>query len=51
MIYHYQDVEKSISRHFENINLVDSGSKDGTDGLVTLDKVDNQGLDFQIEDK
>ena len=51
MIYHYQDVEKSISGHFENVNLVDSGPKDGTDGMATLDEVDDQGLDFQIEDE
>ena len=51
MIYHYQDVEKSISGHFENVNSVDSGLKDGTDGMATLDEVDNQGLDFQNEDE
>jgi hypothetical protein len=48
-MYHYQDMEKQVMEDFvANLNLVDSGPKDGT---TTLDEVDEAGLDFQIEDE
>jgi hypothetical protein len=48
-MYHYQDMEKQVMEDFvANLNLVDTGPKDGT---TTLDEVDEAGLDFQIEDE